>query len=270
MCRKGLGEIELHFHHNRVEPFPDTEATFRVKISNALRSFSRFGIFPVQDGKARFSFIHGDWALDNSRGDKFCGINNELEVLSSLGCYADFTFPALYESQPAMINKIFYANEDPLRPKSYNIGQEVSVGSRQGERIMIIQGPLGIRARGISSRFLPAIEWADIANSNPPTCRRVDFWINTAIAVKGREDFVFVKLHTHGAWEGCSQAMFAGPMDDMLNYLETRYNDRSRYFLHYVTAREMYNCIKALEAGKSEYSYSFRDFAISAPEYRIA
>jgi hypothetical protein len=268
LCKLGLGEIELHFHHNRIQPFPDTPETFKKKIEDTLRSYSRFNIFSKDSSsRSRFAFIHGDWALDNSRGGKFCGINNELDMLVNLGCYADFTFPALYESQPAMINKIFYAKGKNNSAKSYDKGEEVSVGTSQDDRLMIIQGPLGLRLRGVKDFFLPAVECSDISNSNPPTPQRVDSWIKTAIKVKGANNFIFIKLHTHGAWEGCSDAWFAGAMDKMLSYIENRYNDRENFFLHYVTAREMYNVIKAIETGVSQYSLDFRNFVVRPPIY---
>jgi hypothetical protein len=37
----------------------------------------------------------------------------------------------------------------------------------------------------------------------------------------------------------------------MHEHLESVYNDGKNYVLHYVTAREMYNIVKAAEAGKS-------------------
>jgi hypothetical protein len=268
LCKLGLGEIELHFHHNRIPPFPDTPKSFEKKIKECLISYSRFNIFPQDaSGKRNFAFIHGDWALDNSRGSKFCGINNELDILVNLGCYADFTFPALYESQPAMVNKIFYAKGKNNNAKSYDRGEEVFVGSLQKDRLMIIQGPLGLRLRGMKNFFLPAIECSDISNNNPPTPGRINFWIKTAIKIKDAGNFIFVKLHTHGAWEGCSQAWFGGSIDSMLKFLEAEYNDDIKFCLHYVTAREMFNVIKAVEAGLTEYLLSFRDFIIKPPVY---
>jgi hypothetical protein len=50
----------------------------------------------------RYGFIHGNWALCNSRPDgDWCGVNEELGILAETGCYADFTFPSLpSETQP--------------------------------------------------------------------------------------------------------------------------------------------------------------------------
>ena len=49
----------------------------------------------ASNGRVVFGFIHGNWALDNSRPDgKYCGLNNEITLLRDLGCYADFTMPS--------------------------------------------------------------------------------------------------------------------------------------------------------------------------------
>ena len=52
--------------------------------------------------------------------------------------------------------------------------------------------------------------------------------------------------------------------------LERSYNDGSRYVLHYVTAREAYNIIKAAEAGKSGDPGAWRDFVLPPPPLRVA
>ncbi len=49
----------------------------------------------------------------------------------------------------------------------------------------------------------------------------------------------------------------------MHDHLERVYNDGSNYVLHYVTAREMYNIIKAAEAGRSGNPREYRDFAFA-------
>ena len=97
-----------------------------------LNSYKKHGIFVTVDENIRFGFVHGNWALDNSiikNGKNMCGVNNELTILKSLGCFADFTFPATGTmAQPMKINSIYYAKDDPQSPKSYNNGVDVTVG----------------------------------------------------------------------------------------------------------------------------------------------
>src|SRR3546814_20317333 len=54
----------------------------------------------------------------------------------------------------------------------------------------------------------------------------------------------------------------------MFSYLEDRYNDGERYVLHYVTAREVHNIIKAAEAGHGGDPNDYRDFILPPPAVR--
>jgi hypothetical protein len=57
-------------------------------------------------------------------------------------------------------------------------------------------------------------------------------------------------------------------MDRAFSYLEQRYNDGADWKLHYVSAREMYNIVKAAEAGRDGDPGAYRDFEIPRPAYR--
>ncbi len=57
-------------------------------------------------------------------------------------------------------------------------------------------------------------------------------------------------------------------MERIFDYPETAYNDGDNYILHYVTARELYNVIKAIEAGEDGSNpEDYRDYLISRPIY---
>jgi hypothetical protein len=57
-----------------------------------------------------------------------------------------------------------------------------------------------------------------------------------------------------------------GPkMDAMHEHLERVYNDGKNFVLHYVSARETYNIIKAAEAGKQGNPADYRDFELAPP-----
>jgi hypothetical protein len=59
-------------------------------------------------GSPAYAFVHGNLALGNSAGGKFCGVDEELQILAETGCYADMTLPsAPDESQIPMINQIY-------------------------------------------------------------------------------------------------------------------------------------------------------------------
>ena len=271
LCRRDLGEIEVHLHHAF-----DTAAGLRDKLEHRKRVYAQHGAL-VTSGPApvsAFGFIHGKWSLDNSRGDACCGVNNELIVLREAGCYADFTFPAWGRMQPSMPNTIYYATDDPRKPKSYDTGVEVAVGGKPGGDLMIFQGPG--RLSGVPRTVGKVPELARLADRLRLTCsvnahlparlNRVDRWVKANVHVAGRPEWVFVKVHTHGARPQNFPAYFGAAAEALYSYLGKRYNDGAEWRLHYATAREAYNLVKAAEAGKAGDPEEFRDFLI--PPYR--
>jgi hypothetical protein len=270
LCRQGLGEIEVHLHHHH-----DTESGLREKLRRFTRILvERHDALPIDTltGQPRWAFIHGNWALDNShpRGDGFgCGVNNELIVLREEGCYVDYTFPAAPDPcQPRTINKIYYATDDPSKPKSHDQGVRVQVGGGAQGDLMLIQGPLGFNFANRKFGLLPRIENADIRTSCPPTPDRVDAWVNMGIHVQGRPEWIFVKVHTHGTQERDIDTLLGQPMRETFEYMQAQYNDGERWKLHYVSAREMYNIAKAAEAGLQGDPGQYRDYLVARPGYQ--
>ncbi len=60
-------------------------------------------------------------------------------------------------------------------------------------------------------------------------------------------------------------ALLGAPAEAMYSDLERRFNDGRNHVLHYVTAREMYNIIKAAEEGKHGDPNQFRDHVLKPP-----
>lgn len=265
LCKSGYGEIEMHLHHNRIQPFPDNSTTLKEKIMKCIEDYSKYGIFCLPDGTRKFAFIHGDWSLANSRGKDYCGVNNELDILSECGCYADFTFPSLGAAQPSLINKAYYSSNNPSIPKSYNKGEEVVANKIINNRLLLVQGILGLRRDKNKRNLFPAIESSNIDNTDHLNEERIDYLVANAVRVKGRSNWIFIKLHTHGARNADYGHPFAMPVERAHEHLRDKYNDRKNYFLHYVSAREMYNIIKAAEAGMDGNPGTYRNFII--PRY---
>jgi len=261
LCKGGFGEIEIHLHHNN-----DTSDGFRKKLIKANRDFRTHGACITMGDVSHiaYGFVHGNWALDNSHPKgSFCGVNNEITILSETGCYADFTLPsAPSPCQTKKINSIYYALDNPNKPKSHNTGKDVRVGAVQDRGLMIIQGPLTLNLADRKYGVWPRIENGEISGSNPGTLQRIDLWVKEHIHVRGRKEWIFVKVHCHGAQEGSWNVLLGTKADEMYHCLERKYNDGKNYRLHYVTARECYNIIKAAEAGETGNPGKFRDYLL--------
>lgn len=262
LCKLGFGDVEIHLHHDNDtgENLKETLLRFKHILHH------RHGLLRKNpdSGDIAYGFIHGNWALDNSGAEgRWCGINNEITILRETGCYADFTLPSAPDvAQVKTINSLYYATDDRLRPKSHNVGVPVEVWKKGSGDLMLIQGPLGLNWKARKFGLLPRIENGELSGDNPPSKDRVDLWIKTHIHVKGRPNWIFVKLHTHGANEKNMKVLLGEPMERMWTYLESSYNDGFRYRLHYVTAYELYKLVKAAESGAtSDPSHFFRDFS---------
>lgn len=252
------GEIEFHLHHGN-----DGPESFATTIEEGVSWFNQAGamVSAEETPQRKFAYIAGDWALDNGRRDaSTSGVNMELELLRKAGCYADFTFPAFgISSQPRKVNAIYYATDTPA-PKSYNTGVDVEVGKRASGDLMIVQGPLYVDWKQAY------IEYAAFESFTPYERRRVDYWANTGIHVRGRPEWIFVKLHMHGMQS--METVLGAQSEQMFTELEQRFNN-GRYRLHYVTARELYNIVKAAEAGESGDPNDYRDYCIAPPVNRF-
>jgi len=217
------------------------------------------------DGRIRYAFIHGNWALANGRPDGTrCGVDNELVVLFDTGCYADFTFPSAPDvCQPAIVNSIYWPIGDLERKRAYEWGEHARVGKSFDDRLLLVQGPLAPALRPGSLRV--RIEGSGLTAVDPATPARVRTWVNQHIHVAGRPEWVFVKVYTHGAPEAQAKSLLGDGGRMLHRELCGHYNDGIRWSLHYVTAREMYNIAMAAMDGHAGDPHAYRDYVLPPP-----
>ena len=247
ICTSGFGDVEIHLHHDN-----DTaENLERSLVSFKTALFERHGFLrrDAATGEIIYCFIHGNWALDNSRPDgRWCGVDNELDVLLRTGCRCDMTMPsAPSDTQTSKINSIYFARGHAGHRKSHNSGRDAAYGGwGAADELLLIQGPLCLNWQSRKFGLIPRIESAEISYDAPPTAQRVYLWERCAVSVKGAEDHIFIKVHTHGAVEKTMDMLFSGGFDTLWNALEERFRDRCGYRLHYMTAWEMYEKVREL------------------------
>ncbi len=261
LCSESACELEVHLHHH-----DDTAENLRRTLQEAVQRLAGHGALARdKSGAFRYGFIHGNWALDNSHPEgRHCGVRDELAVLRDTGCYADFTLPSAPErTQTRTINSLYYARPTG-RPKSHDHGRRVRAArepqSAPENELLMIQGPLALNWRRKKFGFLPRIENSDLTAANPPTRERLDLWLQCHITVENRPNWLFVKLHAHGAKPENTRMLLGEPMRNFHRSLsEMAAEDHSLHF-HYVSARELVNIVHAAEAGHSGDPGQFRDF----------
>ncbi len=238
MVRSGVADVEVHLHHDH-----DSRDAFVTKVKEYCRRLTdEHGLLRKQDGRTVFGFIHGNWALDNSRPDgRWCGIKGEIALLRDLGCYADFTMPSLPSpTQSRIVNQIYWCtNNRDGAPRSFDRGIEATVaGGRHGDLLMIT-GPVGIR---FGERILPRLETGEIAGYDLPTRARIRRWFDLAPCIG--ED-IFLKLYTHGAADRNRGPLLDHGLVNLYTWLCEEATRRS-IEIHWATAWELYQAASNL------------------------
>jgi hypothetical protein len=235
IVRAGFGDVDVHIHHDG-----EGEQNFVDRMSGFIATLvDRHGLLRQSGGRTVFGFIHGNWALDNSRPDgRWCGLNNEITLLRDLGCYADFTMPSGNSpTQARTVNTIYWVTDDPRKPRSYDRGVPVRQGHPGSGDLLMVPGPLGLRWR---ERLKPRMETGEIASGDPPTPYRIERWLDLAPRIG---DDIFIKLYSHGTQERNSKLMLLDGGLERLFTLLTQACQARNLELHYVSTWEMRQAI---------------------------
>src|SRR5262249_2162823 len=135
--------IEIHLHHGVEKPDNAENTrrmleTFRDTLAYEHRCLSR----EHPSASPKYGFIHGNLALANSAGGRYCGVDSEMEVLAETGFYADFTLPsAPDQSQVPKINAIYQCGNPLHEARPHRSGPDLKVGDTPTLPI-IVNGPL--------------------------------------------------------------------------------------------------------------------------------
>jgi hypothetical protein len=261
-CHAGWGEIEIQLHHG--VNAPDTAENTRRQLLEFRDSLVQLGCLSCAEGNGqpRYGFVHGNWALANSSGGYFCGVNEEMCILAETGCFADFTLPsAPSAAQVAKINAIYECGLPLSSRAPHQRGKTLRVGLPPTTFPLIVEGPLLIDLGKRENGRLPVkIENSALTGPNPPTLRRLQLWMRAAITVEGRPDWLFIKLHCHGMDPRDESSMIGEAarrfMREFMDWV--RENPFNR--LHFVTGREMVNIALAAADGNEGNPSDYRDY----------
>src|ERR1700676_1631080 len=167
MTSDGIADVEVHLHHDgegqqnfvdRISSFTETlfsrHGLLRKENGKVIFGFIH-GLWALDNSLpgGRFCGLNNEITLlrdlgcyadftmpsgasptqarliNTLSGGPFWGLNNEITPLRGLGCYADFTMPSgASPTQARLINTIYWAVDDPDKPKSYDTGVPVTPG----------------------------------------------------------------------------------------------------------------------------------------------
>jgi hypothetical protein len=262
----GYGEVEIHWHHG--VKAPDTSANFRAQLTEfrdvLAEQHGCLGRFADEaDQQPKYSFVHGNFALANSRGGFACGVDDEMRILQETGCVSDLTLPSFpWPSQVPQINDLYECGHTLDHPVPHRSGPSLQVG-RQLSLPVLLTGPLVFdwsrRKRGVP---VPRIEDGVLTANCTFNRTRFDLWRSANIAVTGRPEWVFVKLYCHGFFPGDEDATVGATArqfwTEMLELAE-----RSQQFkIHFTSAREAFNIAMAAVDGHSGNPGQYRNYRL--------
>ena len=262
--RDGYGEVEIHLHHG-VEA-PDSAGNLRSVLENfrdtlaerhnCLSSFDRHDI-------PRYAFVHGNLALANSAGGRFCGVDSEMAILAETGCYGDFTLPsAPGQTQVPRINAIYQCGHPLAEAVPHRSGPTLRLGD-DPQLPIIFTGPLVFnwnrRVHGIT---VPRLDDGVLAENYQLNIPRLNRWANANISIDGRPDWVFIKLYCHGFFPE-DQSVVIGDAGRHFWQEVMEYSDRTgAYKIHFASAREVFNIAMAAVDGLQGEPGLYRDYKL--------
>ena len=263
-CRAGWGEVEIHLHHG--SEAPDTEENTRrqlIEFRDAL-AFDH-GSLCYWDGAGPpcYAFVHGNFALANSAGGFSCGVDSEMQVLAETGCYADMTLPPgrFHPAHIAKINSLYECSLPLRRRGAHRSGRTLEAGRSPGVFPLMVEGPLALTFARPEGRRRVGVENGALTARNPPSLYRLQLWKEAAISVKGRPDWLFIKLQCHGMDPRDKETMLGAQLQRFLAELVGGAAERAET-LHFVSAREMVNIILAACDGREGNPGEYRDYRL--------
>jgi hypothetical protein len=267
MQAEGLGEVEVHMHHEGEDPdTPEnverTLVTYRDILAERHRCLSQMdGV-----GIPMYAFVHGNLALANSCGGKFCGVDNEMQILKDTGCYADMTLPSAPDrSQVPVINQIYECGNPLDEAVPHRSGTRVATNGNPPQLPLIFTGPLALNWTRRKFGFpVPRIDDSALSANQPMNAARFRRWRSANITVDGRPEWVFIKLYCHGFFDYDQSATIGEDARRFFSDL-VEASERSLYHkIHFASAREAFNMVLAAIDGKSGNPADYRDYRLQS------
>ncbi|HEX7176550.1 MAG TPA: hypothetical protein VF240_14890 [Pyrinomonadaceae bacterium] len=261
---EGFGEVEVHLHHG-VET-PDTEAGLRralVEFRDLLAEEHGCLSRETPGGPPRYAFVHGNLALANSAGGRFCGVDNEMRVLAETGCYADMTLPAApLQPQVPRLNAIYECGRPLEEAVPHRTGPSLRVG-RRPQLPVILTGPLVFNwSRRVRGLPVPRLDDGVMAANYPSDFERLERWAGARISVLGRPEWVFLKLYCHGFFTHDQDACIGEGARRFWSEALEESARTGRYKIHFASAREAFNIAAAAVDGRQGEPGQYRDYQL--------
>ncbi len=262
---EGFGEVEVHLHHGIEKPdTPEnlrrTLVEFRDALADEHQCLSRLD----DKGSPMYAFVHGNLALANSAGGKFCGVDSEMQILAETGCYADLTLPSAPDrTQVPRVNAIYQCGHPLHEAKPHRTGPSVRVGNEAPQLPIILTGPLVFNwQRRIKGLPVPRIDEGALVANQPLDMARLNRWRGARIHIEGRPEWVFIKLYCHGFFHFDQPSTIGDRIKQFWHEAFEQGERTGEYKIHFASAREAFNMILAATDGREGAPGLYRDYRL--------
>lgn len=265
MQAEGLGETEIHLHHgveraDTAENLRTTLIEFRDTLADRHKCLSRMngGDDPM------YAFVHGNLALANSCGGRFCGVDNEMQILQDTGCYADMTLPsAPDQSQVEMINSIYEIGGQLDQAVPHRTGRRVTADGSTPQLPLIFTGPLVLNwTRRIYGIPFPRIDDGSLTANQPADIPRLKRWLSANVTVSGRSEWIFVKLYCHGFFDHDASSSIGERAKAYFSQIVEYGAGAGNFDIHFASAREAFNMVAAAIDGRRGSPGKYRNYKL--------
>jgi hypothetical protein len=261
---EGFGEVEVHLHHglngpDTVEGLRKALETFRDTLAEEHQCLSRF----ESSTEPKYAFVHGNLALANSAGGRFCGVDSEMQILAETGCYADLTLPsAPQQSQVPRINAIYECGHPFEEPVPHRSGPDLR-RSHRPKLPVIMTGPLIFNwSRRLHHLPVPRLDDGALTANYLLDVDRFNRWASANICVRGRPDWVFIKLYCHGFFSNDQDVVIGEAVRQFWWDVFEDVERTGKFKIHFTTAREAFNIAMAAVDGHEGDPGLFRDYKL--------
>lgn len=262
--RRGYGEVEVHFHHGIDRPDTAENTRYMLKTFRDVLAEDHGCLARVSPNTTpMYGFVHGNWALANSAGGRFCGVDSEMKILAETGCYADFTLPSVpFQSQVRRINAIYECGGPINQSRPHETGPDVKVGDKLKLPI-IFTGPLVFDwTRRVHGLPVPRLEDGALAQNYRLSMNRLHSWQSAAISVRNRPEWTFIKLYSHAFFTADQDAMIGEQMKRFMGDVIEHAERSGAFKVHFASAREAFNMVAAAVDGNEGDPNEFRDYKL--------
>jgi hypothetical protein len=265
MQAEGLGEVEIHLHHGVDKP--DTAENLErqlVEFRNTLAERHKCLSRAANDAQPKYAFVHGNLALANSCGGRFCGVDNEMQILRDTGCYADMTLPsAPDQSQVQKINEIYEFTGAIDQPAPHREGLRLGSNHHVPQLPVIMQGPLVFNwTRTVKGIPVPRLDDGALVANQALDDGRFRRWMSANVTVQSRSDIVFVKLYCHGFFDHDQSACIGEDAARFFGKLVEDGEKSGKYSIRFASAREAFNIAMAANAGLNGDPNEYRNYVL--------